>query len=212
MRKLFLGLLFAGACGLVIAQAPAPGTGTPAPVPAPAPAGATTDFFPLVKGASWTYSSNNTEVIVKVDSVNGSEAKLVTEFGGKPVANETITIKADGVYRTKVNDTAIDGGGVKILALKDGKPTKGDKWSVASKIQSSEVKGDFETKDVGLTVKVAAGDQKDVAYVEGPKFTIANTETSVKYWFAPKTGIIKLEYSIGGQANTVLELKGYKAQ
>jgi len=170
----------------------------------------TSEFFPLVKGASWTYSSGANEVVVKVTEITGSEAKLVTEFGGKSVANETISVKPDGIYRTKINDTAIDGGGVKILALKDGKPTKDEKWAIAAKIQASEVKGDFTTKEVGGKLKVPAGDMTDVVVVEGAKFTIANTETNVKYSFAPKFGIVKLEYSIQGNANPALELKSYK--
>ena len=217
MRKLLFGGLFVLTASLVLAQDPktAPPATPPAPAaPAPAtPAPAavvTSEFFPLVKGASWTYASGTNEIVVKVKEVTGSEAKLTTEFSNKEVANETIVVKADGIYRTKINDTAIDGGGVKILALKDGKPTKDEKWAVASKIQTSEVKGDFTTKEVGGKLKVAAGDMTDVVMVEGAKFTIANTETSVKYWFAPKFGIVKLEYSIGGNPSPALELKTYK--
>ncbi len=217
MRKLLFGGLFLLTAGLILAQDPkaappvTPPAPKPAPAPAPAPADATTsEFFPLVKGSSWTYASGTNEIVVKVKEVTGSEAKLVTEFSNKEVANETIVIKADGIYRTKINDTAIDGGGVKILALKDGKPTKDEKWAVASKIQTSEVKGDFVTKEVGGKLKVAAGEMVDVVLVEGAKFTIANTETSVKYWFSPKFGIVKLEYSIGGNPSPALELKQYK--
>ena len=221
MRKLLFGGLFVLTAGLILAQDPkaappvvppvVPPAVAPAPAPAPAPAAAvTSEYFPLVKGASWTYASGTNEILVKVKDVVGTEAKLSTEFSGKEVANETIVVKADGIYRTKINDTAIDGGGVKILALKDGKPTKDEKWAIASKIQTSEVKGDFVTKEVGGKLKVPAGDMTDVVLVEGAKFTIANTETSVKYWFAPKFGIVKLEYSIGGNPSPPLELKTYK--
>jgi hypothetical protein len=152
-----------------------------------------------------------TEVVVMVESVDkDGAAKLTTMHSGKPVASETIVVKADGIYRTKINETAIDGG-VKILALKDGKATKGDKWDVKAKVQTSEVSGSFETKDITPTVKVGAAEYKDVVYVEGPKFTIAGTETAVKYWFAPGSGIVKLTYSIGGTESTPLELKSFEA-
>ena len=218
MRKLLYGLLAATlAVGGAFAQEKKPEDPKPAPKPedpkpAPAPAGATSDYYPLTKGSKWTYTMGSTEVVVKVTDVDkDGAAKLVTEHGGKPVANETIAVKADGVYRTKINDTAIDGGGVKILGLKDGKATKGDKWDVKAKVQTSEVAGAFETKDITPKVTVGGKDYTDVVAVEGPKFTIAGTDTALKYWFAPKVGIIKLSYRIGGTESTPLELKSFEA-
>jgi hypothetical protein len=217
MRKLLYGLLAVTVlCGGAYAQEKKEEPKKEEPkkpdAPAPAPAGAvTSDFYPLTKGSKWTYTMGSTEVVVKVTDVDkDGAAKLVTEHSGKQVASETILVKADGIYRTKINDAPIEGT-VKILGLKDGKPTKGEKWDVKAKVQASEVSGQFETKDVGTTVKVGGTDYKDVAYVEGPKFTIAGTDTAVKYWFSPKTGIIKLSYSIGGTESTPLELKSFEA-
>ena len=181
--------------------------------PKPA-AGVTSDLYPLTKGSKWTYTMGQTEVVVKVTEVDPKDgaATLVTEHQGKQVASETILVKADGIYRTKINATPITDAGVKILGLKDGKPTKGEKWPVKAKVGTSEVSGEFETKDDKIaTVKVGATDYKDVVYVEGPKFTIAGTETAVKYWFSPKFGVIKLSYSIGGTESTPLELKSFEA-
>lgn len=220
MRKLLFGLLAATlALGGSFAQDPAKKEDPkPAPkpedpkTPSPAPAGATTDYYPLTKGSKWTYTMGSTEVVVKVTEVEkDGAAKLVTEHSGKAVANETVAVKPDGVYRTKINDTPIDGGGVKILGLKDGKATKGDKWDVKAKVQTSEVTGSFETKEITPKVTIGGKDYTDVVAVEGPKFTIAGTDTSVKYWFAPKVGIIKLSYSIGGTESTPLELKSFEA-
>ncbi len=222
MRKLLFGLLAATlAFGGVFAQEKKPEDPKPAPkpedpkppTPAPTPAGTASDYYPLTKGSKWTYTMGSTEVVVKVTDVDAKDgsAKLVTEHSGKPVASETVAVKADGVYRTKINDTVIDGGGVKILGLKDGKATKGDKWDVKAKVQTSEVAGSFETKDITPKVTIGGKDYTDVVAVEGPKFTIAGTDTSVKYWFAPKVGIIKLSYSIGGTESTPLELKSFEA-
>ena len=223
MRKLLFGLLAATlAIGGAFAQEKKPEDPKkpeepkkvdPAPAPAPAPAGTATDYYPLAKGSKWTYTMGSTEVVVKVTDVDPKDgsAKLVTEHGGKAVASETISVKADGVYRTKINDTAISDGGVKILGLKDGKATKGDKWDVKAKVQTSEVAGSFETKDITPKVTIGGKDYTDVVYVEGPKFTIAGTDTAVKYWFSPKVGIIKLSYSISGTESTPLELKSFEA-
>jgi hypothetical protein len=221
MRKLLSGLLFAALLGgVAVAQEKKPEdpkkpdeTKKPEdPKPAPA-AGKTSDYYPLTKNTKWTYTMGQTEVVVKVTDVDPKDgsAKLVTEHSGKTVASETILIKDDGIYRTKINDTAISDNGVKILALKDGKPTKGEKWPVNAKVAASEVKGEFETKEAPATVKVPAGEYKDAVYVEGPKFTIAGTDTAVKYWFVPKFGVVKLSYSIGGTESTPLELKSFEA-
>ena len=178
---------------------------TPAPT-----AGATSDYYPLTKGSKWTYTMGTTEVVVKVADVDkDGAAKLVTEHSGKQVASETILVKSDGIYRTKINDTPIEGN-VKILGLKDGKAVVGDKWDVKAKVQQSDVSGAFETKKIEK-VTIGGKDYPDAVYVEGPKFTIAGTDTAVKYWFAPKTGIVKLSYSIGGTESTPLELKSFEA-
>ena len=221
MRKLTFGLLFALLAGFVGAQDPAkkdekkpedkkPEDKKPEDKKPEAPA-VTTDYYPLVKGSKWTYLMGQTEVVVEVADLAGGEAKLVTKHQGKPVAEESIKVTADGVTRTKINGTAIDGGGVKILALKDGKATKDEKWQVSAKVSASEVKGEFSTKGVAETVKVPAGEFKDAVFVEGPKFQIAGTETAVRYWFVPKQGIVKLSYSIAGSDSVPLELKSYEA-
>jgi hypothetical protein len=214
MRKLTIGLLFALLAGFTLAQDPKkteePKKPDDAKKDTPAPTAATTDYYPLAKGAKWTYLMGQTEVVVEVESVTPDGAKLVTKHQGKTVANEVIKVTADGVYRTKINDTAIEKEGVKILQLKNNAPTKGDKWTVAAKVQAAEVKGDFEVKDAGVTVKVPAGEFKDAVYVEGPKFMIAGTETSVRYWFVPKQGVVKLSYTIAGTESAPLELKNYE--
>ncbi|MCU0703521.1 MAG: hypothetical protein MUF18_06035 [Fimbriiglobus sp.] len=214
MRKLLFGLFaLTLALGTAVAQEKKEEPKKEEKKPdAPAPAAAvTSDFFPLTKGSKWTYTMGSAEVVVEVTAVEkDGAAKLETKHAGKTVASETIQVKADGVYRTKVNDTPIDGG-VKILGLKDGKPTKGDKWDVAAKVAAAEIKGSFETKDAGKAEKIGGKDYTDVAYVEGPKFTIAGTDTAVKYWFAPKFGVIKLAYTISGTESTPLELKSFEA-
>jgi hypothetical protein len=221
MRKLTFALLMGLTLGLAIAQEPKkeePKKEEPKKEAAPAaatPAAATptiaTDYFPLTKGSKWTYVMGQTEVSVEVADVTNGEAKLVTKHQGKLVADESIKITADGIYRTKINNITIENGGIKILNLKDGKATKQDKWTVKSKVQQAEVNGDFETKDISVTLKVPAGEFKDVVQVEGPKFVIAGTETAIRYWFAPKQGIVKLSYTIAGTESAPLELKTFEA-
>ncbi len=198
MRRSILGLVFTVcAASFVLAQAPTPAAGG-------------TTFYPLKKGSKWTYKLNDLDVVVQVgDTDKAGETKLETLSNGKVVANESVKVDATGVYRTKINGTAITPP-VKILELKDGKPAaKGAKWTVDSTIQQQKVAGDFEIKDDKAALKVPVGELKDVIAVEGGKLTVAGTETAVKYWFADGKGIVKLSYTINGQ-DAILELKSYE--
>ncbi len=167
----------------------------------------TTEFYPLKKDTKWVYKVGETTITVKVASTTADTATLETMVGDKTVASEVIQVKADGVYRTKINKADI-APPVKILELKDGKAVaKGTAWKVDSKIQDQPVKGSFTVKDDMETVKVPLGEFKAVV-VEGPDFEIAGTKTGVKYWFVAGKGIVKLTYSIAGN-DAVLELKEY---
>ena len=166
-----------------------------------------TDLYPLKKDSKWVYKVGETTIEVKVASVEKDGAKLDTVVNGKTVASEMVEVKADGVYRTKINNTAIEPA-VKFLELKDGKaPFKGASWKVDSKIQQQAVKGTFTVKEDKEKTKVPLG-EFDAVLVDGSDFEIAGTKTAVKYWFAPGKGVVKLSYSIGGN-EAVLELKEY---
>ena len=208
MRTLLAGFIFTLGAEILSAQAPQPPVTPPVAPPA---AAVTTEFFPLKEGSTWIYKVGESEVTVKVGTTDKGETKLETLANGKPVASESVVVKADGVYRTKINATAIEPP-VKILELetKDGKlipKAKGTKWAVSSKVQTQVVAGDFSIGDPAK-VKVADKDV-DCVFVEGAKFNIAGTETSVKYYFAAGKGIVKLSYSIQG-ADATLELKSYE--
>ncbi len=205
MRTLLSGFTLALVAIVALAQGPAP---VP---PAPPAAGPSTEFFPLKEGGTWIYKVGDGEVTVKVKSTDKGETVLQTLANAKEVATETIKVQSDGVYRTKINATMIDPP-VKILELemKDGKLVpkgKGAKWGVSSKVQSQVVGGEFA---IGDPAKVKIADKEvDCVFVEGAKFNIAGTETSVKYYFAAGKGIVKLSYSIQG-ADATLELKSYE--
>jgi hypothetical protein len=166
-----------------------------------------TELYPLKKDTKWVYKVGETTITVKVTAADANGATLETLVNDKAVASEVIQVKADGVYRTKINKADINPP-VKILELKDGKAVaKGAKWDVKSKIQDQEVKGTFTVKDDAEKVKVPAGEYSTVV-VDGPDFEIAGTKTGVKYWFAKNAGIVKLTYNIAGN-EAVLELKEY---
>ena len=102
---------------------------------------ATTDLYPLKKDTKWVYKVGETSFTVRVASADAAGATLETLVNDKVVATETLEVKADGVYRTKINKAKIEPP-VKILQLKAGKAdAKGTKWTVDSKIAEQPVKG-----------------------------------------------------------------------
>ena len=216
VSRLILGAFAASFIGAASAQTP-PTPATPAPAtPAPATAPAATpdvpksEYLPLTAGTKWTYKVGESVITVKVDkAATATEgATLNTEVNDKVVASETLVVKADGIYRTKINRIDIVPP-VMILKFQAGglAANKGDKWKVESKIQDQQVKGEFTIRETKEKVTVPAGEFEAVV-VEGPDFEIAGTKTSVKYWFVWKRGIVKLSYSISGnEAN--LELKDF---
>jgi hypothetical protein len=194
-RSLFGAFFVAAACAAVVAQPPA---GTPAPAAQP-PAGASSTFFPSKKGTKWVYkvAENN------IDVVADAGGKLDTQVGGKTVASETIEVKADGVYRTKVNNVAVEPP-VKILTLPADKDAN---WTVDSKLNGQAIKGKFTQKAAKEKAKVPAG-EFDCVVVDGPEFEIAGAKCGIKYWFADGKYVVKMIYNIAGN-EALLELKEY---
>ena len=177
------------------------------PAPAPTPAtGATSDLYPLKVGTKWTYKIGEATISVRVASVDGDGAKLETLVGEKALASEVIKVGPDSITRTKINNSKIEPP-VVILKLKDGKAVKGDKWAVDSKVQDSQIKGEFVVKETAEKVKVPQG-EFDAVLVEGASFEVAGNPTAVKYWLVPGKGVVKLFYSIQGN-ESVLELKEF---
>ena len=169
--------------------------------------GPANDLFPLKAKSKWVYKVVDQEVVVEVTGTekfnNEDCTKLETKVGGQVKASELYFVKPDGVYRAKVKDDKIDPP-VKILALP---VKKNESWKVNSKVGAQTVKGEFKIKDDKEKVKVPAGEFEAVV-VEGTDLDIAGTKTTVKQWFVPGKGIVKLSYSIQGNESS-LELKEY---
>ena len=169
------------------------------------PAGS--ELFPLKKGTKWVYKVADQEVTVVVagNEKFGTEdcVKVDTMVGGQVKASELYFVKADGIYRAKVKEDKVDPA-VRILQLP---AKKGDSWAIDSKVGTQSVKGKFSLTDDKAKVKVAAG-EFEALLVEGTDLDIAGTKTSVKQWFVPNKGIVKLSYKIQDTEAT-LELKEY---
>jgi len=205
MRNVLLGLAFTFSAGFVLAQPPA----APAQV-------STTDYYPTKRGTKWVYKAGEVEVMLQAGETDAKtgETKLETIVNGKPVASETIKVTADGVYRTKINNSAIEPP-VKILELESKAEGKlepkavGTKWAVKSKVLQSDLSGEFTIAKVEPTIEILGVKYTNAVIVEGPNFNIASTDTKVTYIFAPGKGVVKLTYAIAGNS-TSLELKSFE--
>lgn len=201
LRALLAAVAFAAGT-LALAQTP-PAT-PPAADPAPAKL-ATSEYYPLKVGGKWTYRIDEQRTLeMKVDKIENGEATISTTAQGRVVAKDTIVIKEDGIYRTKINDLAITPP-IKILALP---VKKGGEWSIDSKVQDKAIVGKFTIKDDKEKLKLKDGKEYDCVMVDGPGFKVDGADTKMKQWFAAGKGIVKLSYETG-QQEAILELIEY---
>ncbi len=174
---------------------------------APSAAPAASDYYPLKKGCKWVYKVGEASITVMVKDTGADGATLDTLVNEKSVATETIQVKPDGLYRTKINGKDITPP-VKFLELKDGKlAAVGATWKVDSKVADQPLKGEWKLTADKEKTKVPLG-EFEAAVVDGAAFEIAGTKTGIKYYFVAGKGIIKLTYNIAGN-EAVLELKEY---
>ena len=190
--RLGLGMVAVLAASAVAAQAPSAGS---------------SDYYPLKKGSKWVYKVGEASITVTVKDMGADGATLDTLVNDKSVATETVQVKPDGLYRTKINGKDI-APPVKFLELKDGKlAAVGATWKVDSKVADQPLKGEWKLTADKEKTKVPLG-EFEAAVVDGPAFEIAGTKTGIKYYFVAGKGIIKLTYNIAGN-EAVLELKEY---
>jgi hypothetical protein len=199
-------------CVLAVALG-VPAVATPAADDKPADP-ATTPYYPLKIGNTWTYKVGDTKVAVtvakfeKFDDQNCARIES-SSAGGKPTLVEHVAVKADGLYRYAVADKKVDPP-VKIMALP---PKKDETWKIDAAIGAESLKGSFKTGEAD-EVKVPAGTYKDVVTVTGEDIeTISGVEKrklSITYYFAKDVGIIKQRIKLGDGPETVFELEKFE--
>ena len=163
-------------------------------------AAATTDLYPLKAGSKWKYKLGDTQdVEFRVEGIKDGEATLGTYVQNRAVAKETVKVQADGVYRTKINDSPI-APPVKILAL----PAKKDvSWTIESKVQEQTLKGKYTIKEEKEKIKTKDNKEYEAVVVDAPELDVAGTKTSVKTWYSPGKGMVKLSYTINYYEATI---------
>lgn len=164
------------------------------------------EWYPLALGTKWTYEGNGMTIRVRVaehEVIQGLLcARLETE-AGQGASSEHIAVKEDGVYRVAYN-------GVRIkppLCILKLPAKKGESWKVKSKQLSFVTKGTF-TSDEEDDVDVGAGTFKTVKVTAD--MNAAGQDMTAVTWFASGEGIVKEEFSVGGQQSFSMELKSFK--
>lgn len=166
-------------------------------------------YFPLKLKTKWTYKVGDNFVdvtVVKAEPV-GTENhyQLDTVVGKDPKTSETVVVRSDGVYRTKVKDDKLDPF-VKVLPLPLKKDTT---WDINSKLGTQTIKGTLKVKDDKAEITTPAGKFTTVL-VEGENMDIAGAKTTMRLWFAKDRGVVKAEVNIQGGEKVMLELFKYE--
>jgi hypothetical protein len=170
-------------------------------------------YFPLKLKAKWTYKIGDNFVdvtVVKVEKVGGEDHyQLDTLVGKEPKTTETVVVRGDGVYRTKVKEDKLEPA-IKVLPV----PVKKDaSWDINSKLGTQTIKGTLKVKNdkEKITVKGPSGDVTyETVFVEGENMDIAGAKATMRIWFAKNYGIVKEEVMIQGQDKVLLELFKYE--
>ncbi len=175
---------------------------------AQSPKGSGEEYFPLIKGAKWTYKVGDNEVIVTVvksETINKEEHFQVDTIVGKePKTSEWYVVRPDGIYRTKVKDDKIEPP-IKVLPL----PIKKDEtWKVESKLGTQSIKGSLKIVNDKEKIKVQ-GTEYETVLIEGKDVDVAGAKTTLRIWLAKDRGIVKEEFLLQGGETLLLELKNY---
>ncbi|MCS6866621.1 MAG: hypothetical protein RMJ56_02830 [Gemmataceae bacterium] len=175
------------------------------------PKGSGEDYFPLIKGAKWTYKVGDNEVIVTVvksETINKEEHFQVDTIVGKePKTSEWYVVRSDGIYRTKVKDDKIEPP-IKVVPL----PIKKDEtWKVESKLGTQSIKGTLKIVNDKEKIKVQ-GTEYETVLIEGKDVDVAGAKTTLRIWLAKDRGIVKEEFLLQGGETLLLELKSYTAK
>lgn len=171
--------------------------------------GGTDNYFPLKAKAKWVYKVGDNEVtvqVVKSEKKGNEELFQLDTFVGKDAkTSEWCVVRADGVYRVKVKDDAVEPA-IKVLPL----PVKKDAtWDINSKLGAQTIKGTMKVKNDKEKLTIGTATYDNVVLVEGENLDVSGAKTTVRVWFAKDKGIVKEEFVLQGGEKVTIELKEY---
>lgn len=171
------------------------------------------DYYPIKVGTTWTYSTSEGDVMVKVMKHEPLGGKLCVRLEATTPDNkkstEYVRVTDEGVFRHQASDQTIE---PPLMFLKNS--TKdGDSWTVESNILGKKMGGTYTLKKGSVTIKDKQGkDNKydDVLIVDSKDFKVDGQDLPHTYYFAKGVGIVKQVVKFGGEEIT-MELVGFKA-
>ncbi len=165
-------------------------------------------YFPLKEGSVWTYILQGKPYVTKLTGFEKSGedvcARLETRRGQDLISTELVTVRKDGVYRVEFSGKKFTKP-VRFFKL----PVKNNEsWKIEddTKVGEQDVKGNFKFGEA-KGVKVKAGLFDTVTVTADLK--VENQNTTVTYYFAEKTGMVKQTIVIG-TTTVELELDKYE--
>jgi hypothetical protein len=164
-----------------------------------------TAFYPLKVGNSWIYKRGDDKLVISVVRIEDGIVHIEsTSQGGKVTLTEQLRAKADGIYRSVVNDRKLTPE-LKFLAL----PAKnGEAWEIDSKIGDETMKGKFKVEEVD-ELTVGGKKYEKVIVVTGNDLDANGTKLNLVTHYARGIGMIKQSIKAGDQT-ILLELEEFK--
>lgn len=165
------------------------------------------DYYPLKLGNRWEYQAGSTTITTTVTDVTArkdgmSASTIETRVNDAVVATEVIAVSDKGLFHEKTNNSPVN---PPLMFLKF--PVKANATWAADAVCGVTTIGVTYTVHESEDIKVPAGKFKAVR-VES-RGAIGGAQTGATFWFAPDTGIVKLQYPVAGGNDTVLELKAF---
>jgi hypothetical protein len=169
---------------------------------------ATTPYYPLVVGNTWSYRVGENRFTLKVAKMEEVEdankakvncARVELIVNGKVVSFEHIAVKDKALVRFSFEGKTANPP-IPFLKLP---PQKGATWPVESRIDGQQLKGTFTTGEEEVTVP--AGKFKTVT-VTGKDLEINGVKMALTYYFAEKVGMVKQVIEYAGQ-KAVIEME-----
>ncbi len=163
------------------------------------------EYYPLKIGSAWHYKSGDKTITVKVvkhEKIGDTLcARLESSVDGKVVASEHIAVSAAGIARHSISDIRPE---KPVLFLKLP-PKVGESWKIETKFGKETIKGSFTSG----TEKIKVPADEFTAITSKGEFDINGNQATFGYWFAPKVGIVKMQFGAGGKVVN-LELEKYE--
>lgn len=161
------------------------------------------DYFPLKKGAEWTYSYPNgvtlTARVADTATIKGVDCVAVDTEQGPQKAREWLAVTPDGVKSFKLENQMGATEFPQPLLRAKFPLTKGDSWKVV--LQEEPALNTYLYSCEGTESVTVAGAALDCVRISASRQTPQGL-LSMTTWYAKGVGPVRVRYSVGAQSMT----------